>query len=129
MQDRRVEITGPTDRKMVINALNANVKVFMADFEDSLSPSWEAVLNGQINLRDAMDGTIQYTNPQTQKVYQLKQDPAVLICRVRGLHLPEKHVLFNGVAIPGALFDFALYFYHNYQTSLKKRQWSLFLFT
>ncbi len=120
LQDRRVEITGPTDRKMVINALNANVKVFMADFEDSLSPSWEAVLNGQINLRDAMDGTIQYTNPQTQKVYQLKQDPAVLICRVRGLHLPEKHVLFNGVAIPGALFDFALYFYHNYQTSLKK---------
>lgn len=120
LQDRRVEITGPTDRKMVINALNANVKVFMADFEDSLAPSWEAVLDGQINLRDAMNGTIQYTNPKTEKVYQLKQDPAVLICRVRGLHLPEKHVLFNGVPIPGALFDFALYFYHNYQTSLKK---------
>ena len=120
LQDRRVEITGPTDRKMVINALNANVKVFMADFEDSLAPSWEAVLDGQINLRDAMNGTIQYTNPETGKVYQLKQDPAVLICRVRGLHLPEKHVLFNGVPIPGALFDFALYFYHNYQTSLKK---------
>lgn len=91
LQDRRVEITGPVERKMVINALNANVKVFMADFEDSLSPDWDKVIDGQINLRDAVNGTISYTN-EAGKIYQLKPDPAVLICRVRGLHLPEKHV-------------------------------------
>lgn len=116
--DRRVEITGPVERKMVINALNANVKVFMADFEDSLAPSWEKVIEGQINLHDAVNRTISYTN-ENGKLYQLKADPAVLICRVRGLHLPEKHVLWEGKPIPGALFDFALYFYHNYQQLLK----------
>ncbi|KJY88154.1 malate synthase A [Vibrio neptunius] len=120
LQDRRVEITGPTDRKMVINALNANVKVFMADFEDSMSPAWDKVLDGQINLRDAVDGEISYTNPVNGKQYELKDDPAVLICRVRGLHLKEKHVTFNGEIIPGALFDFALYFYNNYSTLMKK---------
>ncbi|WP_428811916.1 malate synthase A [Vibrio makurazakiensis] len=120
LQDRRVEITGPTDRKMVINALNANVKVFMADFEDSMSPAWDKVLDGQVNLRDANEGTIDYTNPANGKHYQLTQNPAVLICRVRGLHLKEKHVTFNGDIIPGALFDFALYFYNNYRTLLKK---------
>jgi malate synthase len=116
--DRRVEITGPVERKMVINALNANVKVFMADFEDSLAPSWEKVIEGQINLHDAVNRTISYTN-ENGKLYQLKADPAILICRVRGLHLPEKHVLWEGKPIPGALFDFALYFYHNYQQLLK----------
>jgi len=120
LQDRRVEITGPTDRKMVINALNANVKVFMADFEDSMAPAWDKVLDGQVNLRDAVNETISYTNPDNGKSYQLKQDPAVLICRVRGLHLPEKHVTFDGQAIPGALFDFALYFFNNYKALLKK---------
>ncbi|UPQ87451.1 malate synthase A [Vibrio sinaloensis] len=120
LQDRRVEITGPTDRKMVINALNANVKVFMADFEDSMSPAWDKVLDGQINLRDAVNGTISYTNPANGKHYQLNDDPAVLICRVRGLHLKEKHVTFNGQIIPGALFDFALYFYNNYANLMKK---------
>ncbi|MDN3610850.1 malate synthase A [Vibrio ostreicida] len=120
LQDRRVEITGPTDRKMVINALNANVKVFMADFEDSMSPAWDKVLDGQINLRDAVDGNINYTNPVSGKQYKLKDDPAVLICRVRGLHLKEKHVTFNGESIPGALFDFALYFYNNYKALMKK---------
>ncbi|KOO04036.1 malate synthase A [Vibrio nereis] len=120
LQDRRVEITGPTDRKMVINALNANVKVFMADFEDSMSPAWEKVLDGQINLRDAVNGDISYTNPGNGKQYQLEDDPAVLICRVRGLHLKEKHVTFNDQIIPGALFDFALYFYNNYKALLKK---------
>ncbi len=120
LQDRRVEITGPTDRKMVINALNANVKVFMADFEDSMSPAWDKVLDGQINLRDAVNGDISYTNPVNGKQYQLDNDPAVLICRVRGLHLKEKHVTFNGQIIPGALFDFALYFYNNYLALLKK---------
>ncbi len=120
LQDRRVEITGPTDRKMVINALNANVKVFMADFEDSMSPAWDKVLDGQINLRDAVNGDISYTNPVNGKQYQLDNDPAVLICRVRGLHLKEKHVTFNDQIIPGALFDFALYFYNNYRALLKK---------
>jgi malate synthase len=120
LQDRRVEITGPTDRKMVINALNANVKVFMADFEDSMSPAWSKVLDGQINLRDAVNGTISYTHPSNGKHYQLTEDPAVLICRVRGLHLKEKHVTWHGQIIPGALFDFALYFYNNYKALLKK---------
>ncbi len=119
LQDRRVEITGPVERKMVINALNANVKVFMADFEDSLSPSWDKLIDGQINLRDAVRGTISYTN-ENGKVYQLKLDPAVLIARVRGLHLDEKHVLFEGKPISGGLFDFALYFFHNYRSLLEK---------
>lgn len=119
LRDRRVEITGPVERKMVINALNANVKVFMADFEDSLSPSWEKLIDGQINLSDAINGDISYTN-ENGKVYQLKSDPAVLIARVRGLHLDEKHVLFGDTPIPGGLFDFALYFFNNYQALLKK---------
>ncbi len=119
LQDRRVEITGPVERKMVINALNANVKVFMADFEDSLSPDWNKVIEGQINLRDAVNGTISYTN-ESGKIYQLKPDPAVLVCRVRGLHLPEKHVQWNGEPIPGGLLDFALYFFHNHRALLAK---------
>ncbi|EIZ1338447.1 malate synthase A [Vibrio parahaemolyticus] len=120
LQDRRVEITGPTDRKMVINALNANVKVFMADFEDSMSPAWDKVLDGQVNLRDAVNGNISYTNPSNGKHYQLVDDPAVLICRVRGLHLKEKHVTWHGQIILGALFDFALYFYNNHKALLQK---------
>lgn len=120
LQDRRVEITGPTDRKMVINALNANVKVFMADFEDSMAPAWDKVLDGQVNLRDAVNETISYTNPDNGKSYQLSDNPAVLICRVRGLHLREKHVCFDGQVIPGSLFDFALYFFNNYKALLKK---------
>lgn len=120
LKDRRVEITGPTDRKMVINALNANVKVFMADFEDSMSPAWAQLLDGQINLRDAVNGTISYQNPTNGKQYQLNADPAVLICRVRGLHLIEKHIEYSNRAIPGALFDFALYFYNNHQALLQK---------
>jgi malate synthase len=119
LRDRRVEITGPVERKMVINALNANVKVFMADFEDSLAPSWDKVIDGQINLHDAVNGTISYTN-EAGKIYQLKPNPAVLIARVRGLHLPEKHVQWQGEAIPGGLFDFALYFFHNYRQLLAK---------
>ncbi|WP_158781710.1 malate synthase A [Pantoea sp. BAV 3049] len=119
LQNRRVEITGPVERKMVINALNANVNVFMADFEDSLAPSWDKVIDGQINLRDAVNGTISYSN-EAGKIYQLKPDPAVLVCRVRGLHLPEKHVTWRGEAIPGSLFDFALYFFHNVDALLAK---------
>ncbi|MGE9551394.1 malate synthase A [Erwinia amylovora] len=119
LQNRRVEITGPVERKMVINALNANVNVFMADFEDSLAPSWDKVIEGQINLRDAVNGTISYSN-EAGKIYQLKPDPAVLVCRVRGLHLPEKQVSWRGEAIPGSLFDFALYFFHNVDALLAK---------
>ncbi|RXJ73178.1 malate synthase A [Veronia nyctiphanis] len=117
--DRRLEITGPPDRKMVINALNANVKVFMADFEDSFSPTWSGVLDGQRNLTDAINRTITFTNPQNGKHYELNENPATLICRVRGLHLTEKHVEWQGKAIPGALFDFALYFFRNHRTLLE----------
>lgn len=112
---RRLEITGPVDRKMVINALNANVDCYMADFEDSQSPTWEGILQGQVNLYDANRGELEYTDPASSKHYQLNADPALLIARVRGLHLPEKHVLVDGEPVPGGLFDFALYFYLNYQ--------------
>ncbi|RPE04747.1 malate synthase A [Candidatus Pantoea deserta] len=117
--DRRVEITGPPDRKMVINALNANVKVFMADFEDSLTPQWDKLIDGQLTLREAVRGTLRFTS-EAGKIYQLCAEPAVLMCRVRGLHLDEKHVLWQGSAIPGGLFDFALYFFHNADQLLNK---------
>ena len=114
--DRRVEITGPVDRKMMINALNADVKVFMADFEDALSPTWRNVIDGQINMRDANRGDIAFEDPKNGKSYALQSDPAVLIARVRGLHLDEKHITRNGQNIPGALMDFGLYFFHNHKT-------------
>ncbi|MGI5309210.1 malate synthase A [Rheinheimera sp. WS51] len=120
LQDRRVEITGPVDRKMIINALNADVKVFMADFEDSQAPSWQGLMAGQINLRDANLGTINYTDEKSGKYYQLDPDPALLIARVRGLHLWEKHLIADGEPVPGAIVDFALYFLHNYQTRIAK---------
>jgi malate synthase len=114
--DRRVEITGPVDRKMIINALNAHVRVFMADFEDSLAPTWENVVQGQINLRDANLRTIDFTNPDG-KVYRLNPEPAVLVARVRGLHLTEKHIGWSGgERIPGCLLDFGLYFFHNHKS-------------
>jgi malate synthase len=111
--DRRVEITGPVDRKMIINALNSGAKVFMADFEDSTTPTWENVLDGQLNLRDAVRRTITYTDPTTGKKYELKENPAVLFVRARGWHLEERHVFVDGVAMSGSIFDFALYFFHN----------------
>ncbi|MGJ0192082.1 malate synthase A [Pantoea sp. RRHST58] len=117
--DRRVEITGPPERKMVINALNANVKVYMADFEDSLTPQWDRLMEGQQTLREAVNGTLSFTS-ESGKIYQLRADPAVLMCRVRGLHLDEKHVQWQGKAIPGGLFDFALYFFHNAAALLSK---------
>jgi len=113
--DRRVEITGPVDRKMIINALNADVKVFMADFEDALSPTWRNVVEGQRNLRDAVRRDIAFTDEKSGKSYALENDPAVLIARVRGLHLDEKHVRRNGEKVPGALVDFALYYHHNHK--------------
>jgi malate synthase len=120
LQDRRVEITGPVDRKMIINALNAPVQCFMADFEDSNSPTWANVINGQINLRDAVAGTISFTDPESGKQYQLGKRPATLIVRPRGWHLPEKHVLVDGAAISGALFDFAVYLANNHE-QLRRR--------
>ena len=112
LRDRRVEITGPTDRKMVINALNSGAKMFMADFEDANSPTWENMIEGQINLRDAIRRTITFTNPDGKK-YQLKDKVAVLLVRPRGWHLVEKHVLVDGAPVSGGLFDFGLYFFHN----------------
>jgi malate synthase len=120
LQDRRVEITGPVDRKMIINALNADVKVFMADFEDSQAPSWSGVIEGQINLRDANLGTISYSDPQSGKQYALRDNPALLIARVRGLHLWERHLEVDGEQVPGSLVDFAWYFFHNYQIRKQK---------
>ncbi len=113
LMDRRVEITGPSsDRKMVINALNSGAKVFMADFEDANTPNWENTIQGQINLRDAINRTIDYTSPEG-KAYALKDQTAVLLVRPRGWHLPEKHVLVDGQPVAGALLDFGLYFFHN----------------
>ena len=112
LQDRRVEITGPTDRKMVINALNSGANMFMADFEDSSTPTWDNQLQGQINMRDAVRSTIAFTSPEG-KQYKLNDKIATLLVRPRGWHLLEKHVLVDGEPMSGSLFDFGLYFFHN----------------
>jgi malate synthase len=112
LKDRRVEITGPVDRKMIINALNSGANVFMADFEDSNSPTWKNCIEGQINLRDAIYKTISFTSPEG-KNYSLGCKSAVLMVRPRGWHLDEKNVLLDGQKVSGSLFDFALYFFHN----------------
>lgn len=112
LQDRRVEITGPVDRKMIINALNSGAKMFMADFEDSNSPFWTNNIDGQINLRDAIRRTISFKN-EAGKEYKLNEKTAVLLVRPRGWHLPEKHVLVDGEVMSGSLFDFGLFFFHN----------------
>ena len=112
LQDRRVEITGPTDRKMIINALNSGAKIFMADFEDANSPTWANMMEGQINLRDAVRRTITFTSPQG-KEYTLNENVAVLMPRPRGWHLIEKHLLVDGEPVAGGLFDFGLFFFHN----------------
>ena len=112
LRDRRVEITGPTDRKMVINALNSGAKMFMADFEDANSPTWHNMIEGQINLRDAVRRTISFRSSEG-KEYQLNDNIAVLIVRPRGWHLLEKHMLVDGEPVAGGLFDFGLYFFHN----------------
>jgi len=118
LHDRRVEITGPVDRKMIINALNSGAKVFMADFEDSNSPTWTNCIEGQINLRDAINKTISYENPENGKSYKLNPEIATLLVRPRGWHLPEKHVLIDGEIASGSLFDFGLYFFHNVKNLL-----------
>ena len=112
LQDRRVEITGPTDRKMVINALNSGANVFMADFEDANTPTWENMIEGQINLRDAIRRTITFAGPDGKR-YALDDKTATLLVRPRGWHLLEQHVLIDGEPISAAIFDFALYFFHN----------------
>ncbi len=113
LQDRRVEITGPVDRKMVINALNSGAKTFMADFEDATSPLWSNMIEGQKNLKDAVRKTIEFKQAYNGKTYKLNDETAVLIVRTRGWHLDEKHVLIDGLPISGSLFDFGLYFFHN----------------
>jgi malate synthase len=115
LTDRRVEITGPVDRKMVINALNAPVRCFMADFEDSCSPTWENIIHGQVNLADAIRRTISFEDGATGKIYRLNEKTATLIVRPRGWHLPEKHVRINGEVVSGSLFDFALFLANNHE--------------
>jgi malate synthase len=114
LQDRRLEITGPVDRKMIINALNAPVKAFMADFEDSSTPTWPNMVQGQVNLKDAVRRTITWQDPASGKDYRLREDPAVLLVRPRGWHLPEKHVRIDGEPTSGSLFDFVVYLANNH---------------
>jgi malate synthase len=111
--DRRVEITGPVDRKMIINALNSGAKVFMADFEDSNTPTWNNLIEGQINLRDAIRRTITFNDPSTGKQYKLNDKTAVLFIRARGWHLEERHLWVDGEPMSGSIFDFGLYLFHN----------------
>src|SRR5918996_5071544 len=115
LQDRRVEITGPPDRKMLINALNSGASTYMTDFEDANCPTWHNMLESQLNLRDAVNRTISFDDPDTGKHYEVGEDPAVIIARPRGWHLPEKHMTVDGRQVPGALFDFGLYLFHNAQ--------------
>ncbi len=114
--DRRVEITGPVDRKMVINALNSGARMFMADFEDAHSPTWGATIEGQMNVRDAIRGVIDYESPEGKK-YTLHKHTATLLVRPRGWHLNERHVTVDGQPVAGSIFDFALYFFHNARRS------------
>ena len=112
LEDRRVEITGPVDRKMIINALNSGANVYMADFEDSNSPTWQNNIEGQFNLRDTVGGTISFTSPEG-KQYRLGDKLATLLVRPRGWHLVEKHLHVDGRPISASLFDFGLFFFHN----------------
>jgi malate synthase len=120
VRDRRVEITGPVDRKMIVNALNSGANVFMADFEDANAPTWSNNLEGQINLKDRWQGKIDFTDPTSGKRYKIGKNPAVLIVRPRGWHLPEAHLTVDGEPISGALFDFGLYFFHNAKAQIAK---------
>lgn len=113
--DRRVEITGPVDRKMVINALNSGANVYLADFEDANSPTWDNNIEGQLNLKDRWDGTLDFTDPESGKTYKLGAKLAVMVPRPRGWHLLEEHMTVDGKPIAGALFDFGLYLFHNHK--------------
>jgi malate synthase len=116
--DRRVEITGPVDRKMIVNALNCGAKVFMGDFEDATSPVWANIIEGQLNLKDRWAGKIDFTDATSGKAYALSKRPAVLLVRPRGWHLPESHITVGGAPMSGALVDFGLYVFHNAKTTL-----------
>jgi malate synthase len=120
LQDRRVEITGPVDRKMIVNALNSGAKMYMADFEDASSPTWANMVEGQLNLIDRWAGRIDFTDPSSGKAYKLSEKPATLIVRPRGWHLLEEHVRLDGEPVAGALFDFGLYVFHNAKAILSK---------
>jgi malate synthase len=119
LQDRRVEITGPTDRKMLINALNSGARVFMADFEDANTPTWANLVEGQVNLIDAIERTLDFTSPDG-KEYRLNPEVATLVVRPRGWHLEERHLEVGGKPVSGSLFDFGLYFFHNAKRLLEK---------
>ncbi len=118
LQDRRVELTGPPDRKMTINALNSGASCWMADFEDANCPTWHNMLESQLNMKEAIEGTISFDDPNSGKHYELHENTAVILARPRGWHLFEKHMLVDGEQVPGGLFDFGLYFFHNAQTLL-----------
>ena len=118
LQDRRVEITGPTNAKMIINALNSGAKVFMADFEDATAPVWAELVQGQVNLRNRWLGKLDFTDPDTGKNYTLGPNAAVLMVRPRGWHLPERHVTIGGKPIAGGLLDFGLYLFHNAKSAM-----------
>jgi malate synthase len=118
--DRRVEITGPTNAKMLINALNSGAQAFMADFEDATSPVWDELVQGQVNLRDYWRGRLDYTDRESGKQYKVGDNPAVLMVRPRGWHLPEQHVTVNGEEVAGGLFDFALTLWHNARPALSR---------
>ncbi len=120
LQDRRVEITGPVDRKMVINALNSGARMFMADFEDSAAPTWELMISGQINLRDAIRRKIAFSDPNSGKDYALGNTVATLIVRPRGWHLEEAHILVDGTPASASLVDFGLFFFHNVKEQLAR---------
>jgi len=119
LKDRRVEITGPTDRKMLINALNSGANVYMADFEDSHTPTWNNNIQGQINLCDAVNGSVSFVSPEG-KSYKLNDSTATLMVRPRGWHLDEKHIFINGQPMSASLFDFGLFFFHNAKALLNK---------
>lgn len=121
LQDRRVEITGPVDRKMMINALNSGAKVFMADLEDAHSPTWQATIEGQINLKDAINDQLTFQSPEG-KNYQVNKDHAILMVRLRGLHMEEKHALLNNQRMSGSFFDLAVYIANNYQQAMARNK-------
>src|SRR5262245_58966397 len=120
LMDRRVEITGPTDRKMVLNALSSGAQIYMADFEDSNAPTWRNLIEGQRALAEAVRGTLAFTDPASGKKYAMPEKPAVLLARPRGLHLPEAHLLVDGSPVPGPFFDAGLYVLKNAKELLRR---------